>query len=130
MTDIIDAHVVEDYAPCGGLRGWRVEYTHADGSTTHGPTRWLPMYAERDIVEAKRAAGMRAGITDMQRAVVQRLIEQHVTPGHLITSKRTQTPWSGSHVYVRCIARREDDETEKSGFHVRIGARGAVKHLK
>jgi hypothetical protein len=31
---------------------------------------------------------------------------------------------------VRCIARREDDETEKSGFHVRIGARGAVKHLK
>lgn len=130
MTDITDAHVVKDYAPCGGLRGWRVEYTHADGSTSHGPTRWLPMYADKDLVEAKRAAGMRAGINAKQRAVVQGLIEQHVTPGHSITSKRTQTPWNGSYVDVRCIARCEDDETDKSGFHVRIGARGAVKHLK
>jgi hypothetical protein len=125
--DIIDAHVVKEYAPCGGLRGWRVEYTHADGSTSHGPTRWLPMYADRELVEAKRAAGMRAGINAKQRAVVQRLIEQHVTPGHCITSKRTQTPWNGSYVDVRCIARSEDDD--KSGFHVRIGARGAVKHI-
>jgi hypothetical protein len=130
MTDIIDAHVVEDYAPCGGFRGWRVEYTHADGSTTYGPTRWLSMYANHDIVEAKRAAGLRPKITDRQRAAEQRLIEQHVTPGHCIIHKTTKTPWIGSHVYVRCIARREDDETEKSGFHVRIGARGAVKHLK
>ena len=125
---ITDAHVVEAYAPCGGFSGWRVEYTHADGGTTQGPIRPLSGYAYNDLVTAKRDAGFLSKITDKQRAAVQRLIEQHVAPGHQIIHNTTSASWIGSHMTVRCVA-QGDDETDKSGFHVRIGARGSVKHL-
>lgn len=125
---ITDAHVVEAYAPCGSFSGWRVEYTHADGGTTQGPIRPLSGYAYNDLVIAKRAAGFPCKITDKQSAAVQRLIEQHVAPGHEIIHSATKASWIGSHMTVRYIA-RGDDETDRSGFHVRIGARGSVKHL-
>lgn len=69
------------------------------------------------------------------------LIASHLTAGHDVLQLRVTPSYGGKHVYVFCLAglrpgtHAYDDATTaerfaRSGFHVRIGARGAVKHLK
>ena len=83
-------------------------------------------------------------ITDLhddQFFAVTDLIATHVTPGHYMFDLRITPSFAGKHIYVFCYAchcpgtQAYADATSaerhaRSGFHVRIGARGGVKHLK
>jgi hypothetical protein len=80
-------------------------------------------------------------LPDAQFLAATNLLKSHVTDGHDVLQLRVTPSFAGKHVYVHCLAglrpgtHAYDDATAaerfaRSGFHVRIGARGAVKHIK
>ena len=79
-------------------------------------------------------------LPDAQFLAATKLLETHVLANHEVIELRVTPSFAGKHVYVYCVAAfidygaNEDITTAgrfaRSGFHVRIGARGAVKHLK
>lgn len=80
-------------------------------------------------------------LPDAQFLAATNLLRFYVTDGHDVL-KLTVTPsFAGKHVYVHCLAglrpgtHAYDDATAaerfaRSGFHARIGARGAITHIK
>lgn len=80
-------------------------------------------------------------LPDTQFLAATNLLASHVAQGHVALVLRVTPSFAGKHVYVYCLAglrpgtHAYDDATAaerfaRSGFHVRIGARGAVKHIK
>jgi hypothetical protein len=80
-------------------------------------------------------------LPNAQFLAATKMIASHVTAGHDVLHLRVNPSYAGKHVYVFCLAglrpgtQAYDNATTaerfaRSGFHVRIGARGAVKHFK
>jgi hypothetical protein len=80
-------------------------------------------------------------LPDAQFLAASNLLKSHIAAGHDVLQLRVTPSYGDRHVYVHCIAglrpgtHAYDDATTaerfaRSGFHVRIGARGAVKHLR
>lgn len=79
-------------------------------------------------------------LPDAQFLAATKLLETYILDNHEVIELRVTPSFAGKHVYVYCVAAfigegaNEDITTAgpfaRSGFHVCIGARGAVKHLK
>jgi len=80
-------------------------------------------------------------LPDAQFLAATNLLKSHVADGHDVLQLRVTPSFAGKHVYVHCLAglrpgtHAYDDAAAaerfaRSGFHVQIGARGAIKHIK
>ena len=116
---ITNARVVEHRASCGGLYGWRVEYTHTDGTTTFGPSHWLAGYARRELDAAE---GWR--INDRQIATRNRLIDAHIAGGREIFTLTYYREWGNKAFDVVCVVK--DPDGTRFRLRARIGPRGGV----
>jgi hypothetical protein len=79
-------------------------------------------------------------LPDVQFLAATNLLKSYVSANHEVIELRVTPSFAGKHVYVYCVAAftgegANDDITTagrfaRSGFHVQIGARGAIKHIK